>query len=377
MSFEIFGIIYAGRQAPELKELARSRAVAALPVAGRYRAVDFMLSNLVNSGATNVGIVTQHNYHSLMDHVGSGKEWDLSRKRDGLFVLPPFVTNQNPGGMYRGTLDALGAVKSYIKRSTQGHVLFIDDTAVYNTTYNPMMRFHAKMGADITVLYQQEPPVQSGATEDTTRVYLYANEEGRIWDIEVNAAAPKTRMVSLGAYILSKALLERIIEECVARDRYDFIRDVLIRRMNDLKIYGFEHKGAVARIDTVQNYFAANMMFLDTDTRADLFGRGGPVYTKVKDEVPARYGMGGQVVNSLVADGCIIEGNVENSVLFRGVRVARNAVIKDSIVMQNSEVQEGASLHYTILDKSVVVQRDRVLSGSGNFPMIIRKFGIV
>lgn len=376
MSFEMFGIIYTGQQAPELKDLARTRAVAALPVAGRYRAIDFMLSNLVNSGATNVGVVTQQNYHSLMDHVGSGKEWDLSRKRDGLFVLPPFVTNQNPGGMYRGTLDALVAVKSYIKRSTQGHVLVIDDTAVYNTAYNPMMRFHAGSGADITVLYHQQDPEQANA-EGVTRVYLYANDEGRIWDIEVNSSSPRTRLVSLGAYILSKALLERIIEECAARDRYDFIRDVLIRRVNDLKIYGFEHKGAVARIDTVESYFGANRMFLDPDTRADLFSRGGSVYTKVKDEVPTRYGPEGHVVNSLVADGCIIEGSVENSVLFRGVRVAENAVVRDSIVMQNSEVQEGASLQFAILDKSVVVQRDRVLSGSGKFPMIIRKYGIV
>ena len=373
---EIFGIIYTGQQAPELKDLARSRAVSALPVAGRYRAIDFTLSNLVNSGATNVGIVTQHNYHSLMDHVGSGKEWDLSRKRDGLFVLPPLVTNQNPG-MYRGTLDALGSIRSYIKRSTQGHALFIDDTAIYNTSFNPMMKYHMNSDADITVLVHQAVPEKADTIEGIARVCLYLNEEGRVWDIEVNAAMPKTRVVSLGAYILSKPLLERIIEESVARDRYDFIRDVLIRRMNDLKIFGYEHKGAVARIDTVQNYFTANRLFLDPDTRADLFSNGGPVYTKVKDEVPARYGAHAHVVNSLVADGCIIEGSVENSVLFRGVRVARNATVKDSIVMQNSEVQEGASLHYAILDKSVVVQRNRVLSGSGNFPMIIRKYGIV
>ena len=376
MSVQMFGIIYTGQQAPALKDLARSRAVAALPLAGRYRAIDFTLSNLVNSGITNVGIVTQHNYHSLMDHVGSGKEWDLSRKHDGLFVLPPFVTNQSPG-MYRGTLDALGSIQSYIRRSSQEYALYIDDTVVYNATFKQMMEFHRERKADITVLYHQEEAHITDPNEGVTRVYLYVSEEGRIWDIEVNASAPQTRRVSLGAYILSKSLLMRIIEDCTTRDRYDFIRDVLIRRMNDLKIYAFEHKGVTARIDTVQNYFAANRMFLDGDARTDLFSKGGPVYTKVKDEVPARYGERGRVVNSLVADGCVLEGYVENSVLFRGVRVAGGVTVKNSIVMQNSEVQDGASINYAILDKSVVVQRDRVLSGTGDFPVIIRKYGIV
>ncbi len=376
MSFEFFGIVYAGQEALELKDLVRSRAVAALPVAGRYRAIDFILSNLVNSGATNVGIVTRYNYHSLMDHLGAGKEWDLSRKRDGLFVLPPFVTNQTPGA-YRGTLDALNSVRNYIRRSPQENVLFIDDTALYNTTYTDMIRAHMASGADITVLYHQVQPVLVEALEGVERVYLYANDEGRIWDIEVKASLPRTRMMSLGAYLLSKRLLEQLIEENVSRDRYDFVRDVLLRRIGDLKVCGHEHRGAVARIDTVQSYFAANRMFLEPDTRADLLGNGGEVYTKVKDEVPARYGANGRAVNALVADGCIIEGQVENSVLFRGVRVGKNAVIKDSIVMQNSEVQEGATLQYAILDKSVVVQRDRMLAGSERFPMIIRKHGIV
>jgi len=376
MSVQMFGIIYTGQDAPALKDLARSRAVAALPLAGRYRAIDFMLSSMVNSGITNVGIVTQHNYHSLMDHVGSGKEWDLSRKRDGLFVLPPFGTLQNPG-MYRGTLDALGGIGGFIRRSSQEYVLFIDDTAVYNASFRQMMAFHLESKADITVLYHQESANVADRDDGATRVYLYANEEGRVWDIEVNASAPQTRLVSLGAYIMSKPLLMRIIEDCTSRDRYDFIHDVLIRRMNDLKIFAFEHKGVAARIDTVQNYFAANRMFLDADTRADLFMRGGPVYTKVKDEVPARYGEHGRVINSLVADGCIIEGHVENSVLFRGVCIAGGAVVKNSIVMQNSEVQDGANINYAILDKSVVVQRDRVLSGTGDFPVIIRKYGIV
>ncbi len=371
----MFSIIYTGQQAPELKDLARSRAVMALPLAGRYRAIDFMLSNLVNSGITNAGIVTQHNYHSLMDHVGSGKMGP--EPQTGRAVRPAALRHQPEPRMYRGTLDALGGVMSYIRRSSQEYVLIIDDAAVYNTAYRKMMEYHLEQKADITVLYQQERPHEAALSEGVTRVYLYTSEEGRVWDIEVNAASPKTRLVSLGAYILGKALLMRIIEECVARDRHDFIRDVLIRRMNDLRIFAFGHKGVAVRIDTVQNYYAANMAFLDADARTDLLSKGGPVYTKVKDEVPARYGENGRVANSLIADGCVIEGNVENSVLFRGVRVAEGALVKDSIVMQNGDVREGASINHAILDKSVVVQRDRVLSGTGDFPVIIRKHGIV
>ncbi len=370
-----FGIILTGDNNMQLKDLTFSRSVAAVPFGGRYRCVDFILSSMVNTGITNVGIVAQKNYHSLMDHLGSGKEWDLHRKRDGLFLLPPFVTKENTG-LYRGSVEALKSISGYIRRCTQRYVVLAGSHIIFNMPFNDMLEQHIKSGADITVMYTQS---DYHNPEDQFKDLRFDIDSvsGRILDMEYNAYRPKWKNQSCNVFIMEKSLLEYLIEEAVAHARYRFNRDILLRNVNTLKMYGYRYNGYVAKLNSLSSYFSQNMDLLNPEVRADLFCPEHPIYTKVKDEVPASYGPNAVAKNCVVADGCRIEGHIENSILFRGVHVAQGAVVKDCIVMQSAEIQENCHLDNVILDKSVLVKRGRNLVGMGSFPIILRKGSVV
>ncbi len=371
---DTMGIIYTGESDVSLKDITRSRSVAAVPIGGRYRMIDFVLSNMVNSGIHNVGIITQNNYHSLMDHLDSGKQWDLDRKRDGLFILPPYVSRENTG-WYKGKVDALHNIMAYIRRSTQRYVVISGSYMVCNLMYDNALEYHKEKNADITVLYKEE---KDATQEDLSRnILIRTQEDQRIWDMEVKPSLPKSNKISMEMYIMEKNLLEYLVEECTARGQYDFIKDILIKKMEMLKIYGYPYKGYLARIDSVQSYFKHNMELLDPINRYELFFRAGSIYTKVKDEVPAKYGNMAHSQNTMVADGCIIEGQVENSILFRGVRIAPGAKVKNSIIMQNSEIQDNAILENVILDKEVVIRRGKRLIGQENYPIVIGKSAVI
>ncbi len=365
-----FGLIYTGESNMLLRELTYSRSIGAVPFAGRYRCIDFVLSDLVNSGVTNVGVIAQKNYHSLMDHLGPGKEWDLNRKRDGLFILPPFVTRENTG-IYRGTVDAYRSVMGYIRRSTQRYVILSGSHTVFNTTFTEMIARHIDTGADITIMCSREE--ESAEAEGYEDLRLTMDAAGRVSDLEINPYHLKTPYCSCDVYLMEKTLLEYLIEEAAAHANTDFIRDVLVKKINTLKMYGWVYDGLVARMNSLGAYFTHNMDVLKQDVRDDLFNSAHPIYTKIKDEVPAVYGSAADVKNSLVADGCVIEGEVENCVLFRGVQVAEGAKLSNCIVMQGSEVQEGCELDHVVLDKGVTVRRGRKLFGYDSFPVIIRK----
>lgn len=365
-----FGLIYTGDASMQLRELTFSRSVAAVPFGGRYRAIDFMLSDLVNTGIYNVGVIAQKNYHSLMDHLESGKEWDLHRKRDGLFVLPPFVTHDNTGA-YRGTVDAIRSCLGYIRRSQQKYVVLMGSHTIYNTTYNEMLKAHIGSGADITIMYNREPEYDMNEQFDDLRLKL--DEDGRVVDLALNPARPETELCSCDAFVMEKSLLEYLVEDAFAHARYDFMNDVLIPHVKDLNIRGWEFKGYVARLNSLNAFYRHNMALLDKAISRELFSHEHPIYTKIKDEFPARYVGEGSAVNSMIADGCIIEGRVENSILFRGVHVAPGAVVRNSIIMQASDIGEGSVLDHMILDKAVSVGVRRTLSGHGSYPVILRK----
>ncbi len=365
-----FGLIYTGESNMLLRELTYSRSIAAVPFAGRYRCIDFVLSNLVNTGITNVGVIAQKNYHSLMDHLGPGKEWDLNRKRDGLFILPPFVTRENTG-IYRGTVDALRSVMGYIRRSTQRFVILTGSHTIFNTPFEEMINHHIETGADITLMCNVEE--DNGEEETYEDLRLTLDGASRVTDLEINPFRAKSRYRSCDVYLMEKTLLEYLVEEAAAHANTDFIRDVLLKKTSTLKIYAWLYEGRVARIDSLGAYFKHNMSVLRQDVRNDLFHPRHPIYTKIKDEVPAVYGGGAQVRNSLVADGCIIEGEAENCVLFRGAQIAAGAKLKNCIVMQGCEIQENCELDHVVLDKSVTVRRGRRLAGYDSFPVIIRK----
>ena len=370
MTNNAFGLIYTGEANARLRELTFSRSVAAVPFGGRYRVIDFLLSDMVNTGISNVGLITQRNYHSLMDHLGSGKEWDLHRKRDGLFILPPFVTKDNTG-MYRGTVDAIRSVLGYVRRSTQRYVILTGSHTLYNTTYDAMLRQHIETGAEITIMYNVEREINRADQFDDLRLTM--DETGRVTDLSLDPYFPTSSFRGCDAYIMEKERLEYLVEEAASHGEYDFMRDVLVKNVDKCRIYGWRYDGYVARLDSVSTFYKHNMELLDPAIRMDLFNPRTPIYTKVKDEVPAKYTDTGRVRNSIVADGCIIEGEVENSVLFRGVHVCKGAVVRDSIIMQACYVGENSTLSNVVMDKGVLILNGRNISGYKTYPVIIRK----
>jgi glucose-1-phosphate adenylyltransferase len=374
MQSNAFGLIYTGESNQMLRDLTYSRSIAAMPFAGRYRCIDFVLSSLVNTGISNVGIIAQKNYHSLMDHLGSGKEWELRRKRDGLFILPPFVTRENTG-IYTGTVDALRSVMGYIRRSSQRYVIFSGSHTIYNTTFDAMLAQHIETGADITVMYNETPPYAPTDQYDDLRLKLGSG--GRVTDMELNPYRAGSNATSCDAFVMERTLLEYLVEEAAARGLTDFLREVLLKRLDSLRIFGWKYEGYVARLNSLNSFFSHNMAVLDPEVRRDLYNPNHMIFTKIKDEAPAKYGNNARVKNSLVADGCIINGTVENSVLFRGVNVAEGAKVVDSILMQASDVQAECELSYVILDKGVTVRSGRKLAGYESFPIIVRKGSVV
>ena len=365
-----FGLIVTSDRTTHLKDLTLSRSAAAVPFGGRYRIIDFTLSNMVNAGITSVGLVTEKNYHSLMDHLGSGKEWDLHRKRDGLFILPPFMTKEN-SGVFRGAIDALKSVMGYVRRTQEDYVVLAWPRVVMNMDLTAMMEQHVATGADITILYAEDGALQPQDQSQDLRLIL--DEKGRVTEMELDAYRPRTVNRSADVMILNKKLLEYLVEEAYARGEYDFHRDILLKKYRTLNIMGFKHEGFLARLESVEEYFAGNMALLNPDVQADLFNPQHPIYTKVKDEVSARYSVSAQVKNSLVADGCVIEGQVDSCILFRGVHVKPGARIFNSIIMQGAEIGENVHLEHVILDKGVKVLPGRTLQGYDSFPIVIRK----
>lgn len=371
MIHDAFGLIFTGEGNPLMRDLTLSRAVAAVPFGGRYRCIDFVLSDFVNSGIRNVGLITQKNYHSLMDHLGTGKEWDLNRKRDGLFMLPPFSTKENTG-VYRGDVDAFHSVMQYVRHSNQKYLILSGSHTIFNTTFDDMIRQHKESGADITMMYNED--ARFNVEEQNRDLRLILDEDGKhVKELEWNPRYPRSNYRADEITIIDKALFEDLVEESYSRGGSDFVRDILLTHVHDLNIMGYRYDGYVARIDSINTYFMHSMELLNAPEARDLFNHEHPIYTKVKDEIPAKYGEYADAHNVLVADGCFVDGTVEDTILFRGVTVERGAVVKNSILMQGSVVRSGAKLDHVILDKGVTVTEGRVLTGYEGLPLVFRK----
>ena len=370
----VMGIIYTNKDDLSLRELTNQRSVAALPLAGRYRVVDFILSSMVNSGVRNVGVIMQRNYRSLMDHLGSGKEWDLHTRNNGLFLLPPFVTQEN-GGEYLGVLDALRANFDYLRRSKQRLALLTNSNMVFNMNFEPMIRQHEQTDADITLLYTKvRRDMELSSADKHTHAFLNAEKDGRISDMEVNPNAASYDTMYMNVMLIKRTLLMHLVDGAAAHGSHDINRELLqpAIKSGSLKVYGYEFEGYYRRIETIKSYFRCNMDLLDYNVRQELFKKS-PVYTKTRDDVPAVYREGNSVKNSLVADGCVIEGSVENCVLFRGVHIGRNASVKNAIIMQDSEIEDSVELENVILDKNVTVRAHGRLIGQVQYPIVIGK----
>ncbi|MBQ8506006.1 MAG: glucose-1-phosphate adenylyltransferase subunit GlgD [Clostridia bacterium] len=372
---DVMGIVYTSKDNLNLRELTVNRAVAALPVAGRYRVIDFTLSNLVNSGVRNVGVIAQKNYHSLMDHLGSGKEWDLHTRNNGLFILPPFLNREN-GGEYTGIIDALRANFDYLRRSRQQYVIVTNSNYVCNTSFEPMIEQHIKSEADVTMMYVKVQPehLEFSRSADGNHCYLKVNEDKIVEDIEVNPNAASYSNLNMDCIMIKRTLLIHLIDQAISRGATDLEADVLRPYINSgsLKIMGYEFEGYYRRIETIKGFFKFNMDLLNAEVRRELFAQN-PVYTKTRDDAPALYRNESVVTNSLIADGCVIEGSVENCVLFRGVHVGRGAKLKDCIIMQDSYIEDEVEMENVILDKAVTVRAHGRLIGQRQYPIVIGK----
>lgn len=369
---KLHGIIFAYRSNPDLRELSQHRNTCSIPYGGRYRVIDFMLSNMVNAGVTDIGLIVHANYQSLLDHVGSGKDWDISRKHGGLRILPPFgYANKHVERDYRGRMDALAGVYSYLQHIRQDHVVLAGGDMAVNLDIDDIYDQHIATGADITAVCTASP---KGDPKNSD--YLTIGTDGRVTDVAVHPYAP-AGYEALEVYVMSKSLLLSVVEHCAAHNIASFSQGVLLSMVHSLKIVPYVYNGYAARLQSVGGYFARSMELLDPAVRADLFLPERPVKTKDQSNPSTYYGPDGKAAHSLIADGCIIEGEVKNSILFRGVRVEAGAKVDGCVLMQGTTVQAGAVLKYTITDKNVRVNPGRMLMGHETYPLSIGKNEVV
>lgn len=363
----LHGIILAYHTAPGLGELVNRRTAASLPFCGRYRLIDFSLSAMQNAGIHDVGVIMRRDYQSLLDHIGSGKEWDMSRKRGGLRLLPPFGQPENRSGEYEGVVEALCGVESYIRNIKQDYVVLTRGNLAASVDIGAVMTRHLESGADVTAVCTRSVPRE-------THQRFVPDEDGFAAEMLCRQNGHGPGYATLEMYILSKETLLRFMERGLSGMRYRFHRDALRGLLADGgKIALYVHPGYAVHLFTVDGYYRANMDMLLPENRASLFPPERPVRTKGRSDVSTYYGESASSRNSLLADGCFIEGRVENSILFRGVRVARDAVVKNCILMQDTRVGEGAELKYVISDKNAEISSFTTLTGSPRLPLVLPK----
>ena len=362
------GIVLAGGSSHRMKELVSKRAVAAMPVAGSYRSIDFVLSNMSNSHIQKVGVFTQYNAGSLNEHLSSSKWWDFGRKQGGLYVFTPTVTAEN-NFWYRGTADAIYQNLSFLKNSHEPYVVIASADCIYKMDYNKVLEYHIDKKADITVVCRDADDLREIDRFGTVKM----NEEFRIEEFEEKPVVAKTSTISCGIYVIRRRALIEMIEKCASEDRYDFVRDVLIRLKDIKKIYGYKISDYWRNIASIDDYFSTNMDFLKPEIRNYFFRQYPDIYSKVDDLPPAKYNVGAQVKNSLISSGTIVNGTVEDSVIFKETYIGNNCVIKNSIIMQGSVVSTNSTLNAVITDKNAVITPNKNLSGDESYPIFISK----
>ncbi len=374
MNNEALGIIFPNSYDTLLPELTNDRSMASIPFASRYRLVDFVLSSMVNGGIDNVSILARENYMSLIDHLGNGREWDLSRKNGGLNIVPPFA--QKSSDKYNGRVEALSSIYNFLSREKEKYVVMSDSNIAMNFDFKDFLETHIKSGADVTMAFARTVLPDSGRKFSISNKDLYytlsMDEENRIKAINTSPETGEEVSLSMNIFCIEKELLIKLISEAYVKGMIYFERDVLARELDRLDIRGYEFKGYFARLTNMKSYFDESMKLLDEDNLNGLFS-GNPIYTKIRDDNPARYVKGAKVSNVMVADGCIIEGEVENSILFRGVHVKKGAKVSNCILLQDTVVGENADISYLVTDKIVTIKDGSKASGTADFPVYVSK----
>lgn len=370
------GLIFSNIHDKNIPELTGKRTTASIPFGGRYRLVDFTLSNMVNAGISKIGIITHYNYQSLMDHIGTGKDWDLARSEGGVKILPPYITAFNntttPLQPYSSRLEALIGAYNFISRCKEDIIVLSDCDIVCNIDLKDVIDFHIRENSDITIvtknLYLSKEQAKNATLAD-------CDKNGRIKNLIHNPTEVSGFVdLCLNIFVLKTEYLKSIVLDSLARGYKSFTHDIICGGKDTMRFMKYEYNGYFAALNSIDGYFKSSMDLLNSENRNYLFGiKNRPVYTKVKNSTPAKYASSSKVSNSLIADGCVIEGTVENSILFRGVKVGKDTHIKNSIVMQDCIIGNNVSLNCVIADKNVVIKDSRNLSGHESHPFSISK----
>ena len=366
------GVIFANTYDNLVPELVAERSMASIPFGGRYRLIDFTLSSMANAGIDNVSVIVRKNYHSLMDHLGAGREWDLTRKRGGLNIVPPFA--ERSVKMYSGRVDALDSILNWLEAQKERYVILSDSYIAMNFDFGSLIDAHVASGADVTMVYNRAP-IPEGARSDNYTIRI--DETGRVQEILSNDYRMGEQNLAMNIYVIERESLIHLIHDAAVRGLVYFERDILARNLKLLNVQAYEFKGYAARVSDMKSYFDENMRLLQAGNVDKLFNEGNPIYTKIRDDNPTRYINGSKAKNVMVADGCVIEGEVENSILFRGVKIAKGAKVKNCVLMQDTIVGEGTKLEYIISDKNVKITDGKELKGDEAFPVFVAKGQVV
>ena len=373
MNSNVMGIIFPNSYDALVPELASERLMASIPFAGRYRMIDFVLSSMVNAGIDNITVVVRENYFSLMDHLGSGREWDLTRKNGGLNIIPPFARKDNK--VYNGRVGALANILAYLRERKEKYIVMSDSHIAVNFDFKAMIEAHIASEADITIAYKEEKIPQPLLDCDSISKGLYYTldlDGNTVKGIKVNVKDTDVQNFSMNMYVIERELLIDLINTAFVRGQSYFERDVIIPHLDDLKVKAYKCEEYTVRVCDTKSYFDENMKLLNEENLDGLFA-ARPVYTKIRDDNPTRYIKGAVAKNIMAADGCVIEGYVENSVLFKGVKVGKGAIVKNCVVMQDTVIEPGANIEYIITDKDVTVSSYKEVKGTPSFPVYIAK----
>lgn len=374
---EALGIIFPNSYDSLVPDLVSERLMASIPFASRYRMCDFMISSMVHCGIDNISILVRKNYHSLLDHLGNGREWDLARKNGGLNIVPPFAQKQIK--VFSGRIEALESIRGYLMKQTEKYVILSDANMAVNFDFNTLLDAHIKSGADVTMVYRKQEIPQSLIRQSTAGMDLYyalGINGDRVSKIYINPKESGEMNFSLNIYVVERELLMRMVDEAYLHGDVYFVRDILEKKIDQMDVRGFCYDGYVAHIHDMNSYFEENMRLLKEENLNALFS-GNQIYTKIRDDNPTRYINGAKAKNVMVADGCVIEGEVENSVLFRGVKIRKGAKVKNCVLMQDTVIEDNASVEYVITDKNVTISEGKSLTGNDSFQVYVAKGQVV
>ncbi len=361
----VLGLLFPNTHDEALRELTAERALGSVPFGGRYRLIDFALSGMAHAGIDKIGIITKRNDLSLMEHIGSGKAFGLSRKTEGLYYLAP---HDVPDSLYEGRIAALHSLDDFLESRLESLVVMADCHIAGNISYKALIESHIDSGADVTLVYRN-----GSCPALLDNLLLDLDEDGNVTSLRLGVCPDGNHPCGLGIVVIQKDLLRKLVADAAAKNFMHFDRDILLQQLQSLRVHGFEIPASTPVISSLETYFEASMALLNDKNRAAVMPLKNPIYTINRDVCPAIYGLNSCVSGSLVADGSFVDGTVKNSILFRDVRIEKGAVVENSIIMQGTVIKAGAHVSHAVLDKDVVLSEEKSLAGLAEFPLFVKK----